>query len=425
MATATTHGSATRWWMLTIVSAGFVALTLNWFDIATAFGPVGEEFGVGLGALSLLISLYIAGYAIAHVPAGMLCTAVGIERALVVGLALQGLAGVASGLAPSYAALAVARVASGVGGAVFIGVAVAAVVVWFRDRQVTLALGISSGAAFSVGAVIALYGWVYVQGAAGWRTALVVAGAYELLVALAAVVWFRVPEGASGVSGSRFERAALRASVTDRSLWAYGLGWLGAYGAYFTASQLIATYAAAERGLSAGGAGALAAVIAFTGIPGSVLGGLVADRTTNLRALIFWSFVGTGLCAGTVTIVPTGLLWVNAAGIGFLVLFAFSAWVSVPARVAGIAPAYVSTATGLMLTLSGVGGFVVPVVFADLVTSSGYTAGWVFLGVVSIAFALLGLAGRNATSLAEGGPQDVPLGVPAAPVPAGVETGER
>jgi hypothetical protein len=47
--------------MLAVVSLGIVALTLNWFDVATAFPLVGKEFHVGLGSLSFLISLYIVG----------------------------------------------------------------------------------------------------------------------------------------------------------------------------------------------------------------------------------------------------------------------------------------------------------------------------------------------------------------------------
>ena len=45
-----------------LISLGIVALTLNWFDVATAFPLIGAQFRVGLGPLSFLISLYIVGY---------------------------------------------------------------------------------------------------------------------------------------------------------------------------------------------------------------------------------------------------------------------------------------------------------------------------------------------------------------------------
>src|ERR1700728_1972306 len=95
-----------RWGMLAVISLGIIALTLNWFDVATAFPLIGAQFGVGLGPLSFLISLYIVGYGLTHIPGGMLATAIGLKRTLVLGLLVQGLAGIMSGLSYSYAELA-------------------------------------------------------------------------------------------------------------------------------------------------------------------------------------------------------------------------------------------------------------------------------------------------------------------------------
>src|ERR1700723_1122121 len=108
------QGSA-RWGMLAVVSLGIIALTLNWFDVATAFPLIGAQFKVGLGPLSFLISLYIVGYGLAHIPGGILATAIGMKKT-------------------------------------------------------TLVLGITGGAVFRAGAAPAAYGWLYVQRATSWRT---------------------------------------------------------------------------------------------------------------------------------------------------------------------------------------------------------------------------------------------------------------
>jgi MFS family permease len=83
-----------RWGMLAIISLGILALTLNWFDVATAFPLIGAEFKVGLGSLSLLISLYIVGYGLSHIPGGVLATRVGMKKTIAFGLLVQGLAGI-------------------------------------------------------------------------------------------------------------------------------------------------------------------------------------------------------------------------------------------------------------------------------------------------------------------------------------------
>jgi hypothetical protein len=48
-----------------------------------------------------------------------------------------------------------------------------------------------------------------------------------------------------------------------------------------------------------------------------------------------------------------------------------------------------------MLTLAAIGGFFIPIIFGHLVPHTSYGAGWVFLAVVSVAFALVGLKGGN------------------------------
>jgi hypothetical protein len=57
-----------RWGMSAVISLCIMALTLNGFDVATAFPLIGVEFDVGLGSLSFLISLYIVGYGLSHIP---------------------------------------------------------------------------------------------------------------------------------------------------------------------------------------------------------------------------------------------------------------------------------------------------------------------------------------------------------------------
>ncbi len=394
-AAASPDDAATAWAMLALISAGFLALTLNWFDVAAAFPLIGAEFHVGLGPLSLLISLFIVGYGVAHIPGGMLATRIGMRRTLMIGLVVQGLAGVMSGLSYSYNELAVFRVVSGVGGSVLIAVGFAAVIVWFHDRQVTLALGLAGGAAFSAGAAFALYVWVYLQRATSWHTSLVLAGVFELGVAAATAAWFRTPEGAPALAGTQFDRAALRSALASRDLWVYGIALLGAYGAYFTTSQLFSEYALLERGLDPSRGGLLAASIALAGIPASILGGWWADRSTNLRAFVVGSLVAVAGLLALIPVVSNGWLWAVGPGIGFFLIFGFAAWSAVPSRVSGIAHEHLGTATGLMLTLAAIGGFFVPIIFGHVVPHTSFDTGWRFLAVVSVAFALVGLLGRN------------------------------
>jgi MFS transporter, ACS family, D-galactonate transporter len=389
------RGDLTRWRMLAVVSLGVVALTVNWFDIATAFPRIGAEFKVGLGSLSYLISLFIVGYGLAHLPAGALAKAIGMKKVLVLGLLVQGLAGIMSGLSYNFTELESFRILSGVGGSLFATVGFSAVVVWFRGKDVTLALGIFGGAAFSVGAAFALYVWVYLQRATSWHTSLVIAGVFELFVVLATMVVFQAPDDDRRLGGARFDRAALAASLASRDLWIYGVALLGGYGAYFTVSQLFSEYATLDRHLQASTGGLLSALIVLAGIPGSLLGGYWADRSQNLRVFIVGPLVAVAALLALIPVVSTGALWALGIGIGFFTIFGFAGWSATPARVCNIEPDYIAAATGLMLTLAAVGGFFVPIIFGHIVPGHGFDTGWVCLAVLSLAFGLVGLAGHN------------------------------
>jgi ACS family D-galactonate transporter-like MFS transporter len=384
-----------RWGMLAVISLGIFALTLNWFDVATAFPLIGGEFHVGLGSLSFLISLYIVGYGLSHIPGGMLATRIGMKRTLVLGMVIQGLAGIMSGLSYNYDELALFRVVSGVGGSVLVAVGTAAVVVWFKEKEVTLALGITGGAAFSAGAAVALYWWVFVQRATSWHTSLVLAGLFELLVAVVTIVAFQVPPGRPSLAGARFDRAAVRASLGSRDLWIYGIALLGGYGGYFTVSQLFSEYATQDRHLSSSAGGLLSALILLAGIPGSLLGGYWADRSRNLRMFVVGPLIAVAVLLALIPVVPTAALWVLGIGIGFFLIFGFAAWLAVPARVSKIEHQFIGTATGVMLTLAAIGGFFIPIIFGHLVPHTSYGVGWVFLAGLSLLFALVGLAGHN------------------------------
>jgi ACS family D-galactonate transporter-like MFS transporter len=392
---STIQGSPARWVMLATVSLGVIALTLNWFDVATAFPLIGAQFNVGLGSLSNLISLFIIGYGLAHIPGGMLASRIGLKETLVLGLTVQAMAGIASGLSQTYIELAICRVLAGIGGSVFATVGFAVVVVWFRAKDVTLALGLFGGAAFSIGVALALYVWVYVQRATSWHTSLILAGVFELLVTLATLLVFQVPAGAPKLGGARFDRGAVRVTLSSRDLWIYGVALIGGYGAYFTTSQLFSEYVTEDRHLAASTGGLLSALIALAGVPASMVGGYWADRSDNLRTFVVGSLLAVAALLALVPFVPTAVLWAPGIGIGFFTIFGFASWSAVPARVCQIEHRYVATATGLMLTLAALGGFFIPIIFGHLVPHTSYTTGWIFLAVVSLAFALVGLAGRN------------------------------
>lgn len=151
-----------------IVSAGFIAMTVNWFNISTGFGAIGDEFGLAIPHVAFLISIFVATYGLLHIPGAFLATRWGLRRTIAVGLAIEAAGSLLSATASSFAQLVAWRGVAGIGASIFAAVGIAAVSIWFRERHHGLALGISS-AAFSVGTALGLYTWADIVAATSWR----------------------------------------------------------------------------------------------------------------------------------------------------------------------------------------------------------------------------------------------------------------
>lgn len=395
---------AKAWAMLALVTVGFVMMTLNWFNISTTFGNLATEFDVGIPSLALLISAFVVGYGLMHVPAGFLAAKIGLRTALAAGLVLQGVTAAGSGLARNYEQLLALRTVSGVGASVYAGLGIAAVSIWFVGRAHALALGLVS-AAFSLGVAIGLYTWADLVAATDWRTALIIGGVLCIISGLAIAVFYRVPAGSRSLHGTALSGSEIRQILQNRNLWVFGLAFFGGYGAYFAASQLISSYAVDERGIDVGQANIASLVVGLAGIPGSILVGWLSDRLRQRTTFVIGQLLLMSAGLMLVPFIAPSWLWAAAFLIGFGFNGCFAVWQTVPGEDVSIPPHHIATAVGLMLTIAGVGGFVVPWAFGLLVPALGYTTAWVCLAAVSSACACIALATpRRATR-----PLDTPL----------------
>ncbi|OYO06117.1 MFS transporter [Enemella evansiae] len=380
--------SRMRWVMLAVLALGFVAMTFNWFVMPSTFTGIAVDYGVEIPGLALVISVFVIGYGVMHIPAGFIANRLGIRLTIVAGLALEGAFTALVAVSHNFLLLLTLRVLAGFAASIYAGIGIAAASVWFRGREHAFALGVIS-ASFSLGVAAGLYGWVPVVAVLGWRPALVLAGGLAILCALAVLAIYRPPRGNPALHGVRVSRQQVRAVLASPRLWRYGLAFFGGYGAYFAASQLLDVYATQARGFPAE-VGALAALlVGIAGIPGSILAGWVADhmRTRNAPFLLFLGVQVVGI-----VLVPLGgsdFLWLAALLIGLGFNGCFAVWQTVPGDDVSIPPEQIGTAVGLVLTIAAVGGFALPWVFGQLVASTGYTTAWLAIAGLTAVFGLI------------------------------------
>jgi MFS family permease len=150
---------ASRWTALALIFVSFLQFTLNWFSIIPAFGPLTEAMHVGLPQIWLIVGIFIGGYGLAHIPAGLIAEAWGMKNTMLLGIALEATGSALTAVAPDFTFLLVARFICGVGGSIYIGSAIGLTAGWFRKHELVTANGLITGVAFTFGATIGLLVW--------------------------------------------------------------------------------------------------------------------------------------------------------------------------------------------------------------------------------------------------------------------------
>ena len=382
-----------RWVALAIIFGSFIQFTLNWFSIIPMFHGLLVDLHMTPLQLGSVISAFIAGYGIFHLPGGMLAERYGMRRALLTGIAIEGIGALLSGLTQGYALLLVGRFLCGVGGSIYIGSAVGLTTAWFRDRYLATANGLTTGVAFSLGAAIGLFGWGLLAAMIGWRSAIIVGAGISLLTWLAMLFLYPEPPANADDNGSgrHHSLASLRRVLGNGSLWIMSIAFLGGYGSYFAAAGLLPGYAE-QLGATPVYAEALSAVLMLSGIVGAFAGGWLADKVLGVLPTFLLGCTIEACALLAVPFLGLQLLWIAAALIGGSVIMSFVTWIGLPGLMAHrLRSSDVPTAVGLMLTVVAIGGVLVPPLYVAIAGRYGAPVGWSLEALASIAFAIVGL----------------------------------
>ena len=381
-----------RWTALAIIFASFLQFTLNWFCIIPAFGGIVQDMRLSFPQVGAIVGMFIAGYGLAHIPGGWLAERYGMRRALLLGIAVESLGAGLSAWAPSFDLLLAARFVCGVGGSIYLGSAVGLTTAWFRGRELATANAVITGVAFTLGAAIGLFAWGALVAALGWRDALLVGAGFGVasLAFTAALYPTPADAGAPGLRGDALGAGSLRRVFGNRVLWLMGLAFLGAYGSYFSAAQLLPHFAQSELKVGAGAGEALSVILLLSGVPGAFLGGWIADRWIGVVP----TFLGGCLVEGVALILVPHLgfagLEIAAAAIGGATIAAFVVWATIPGQLSSaFRISDIPTAIGLMLTIVAIGGAVVPPLYGLIASTQGYGTAWGFEGIACLMFALM------------------------------------
>jgi EmrB/QacA subfamily drug resistance transporter len=105
-------------WAFVLTSAAGFMVTLDNLVVTTALPVIRRDLGAGLGGLEWTVNAYTLTFAVLLLTGAALGDRFGRRRMLAIGLSIFTAASIASALAPSIAALDVARAFQGIGGAI-------------------------------------------------------------------------------------------------------------------------------------------------------------------------------------------------------------------------------------------------------------------------------------------------------------------
>ena len=389
-----------RWVALTIIFLSFIQFTLNWFNVIPTFHPLIQDMHLTFPQIGMVVGAFVAGYGLAHIPGGWLSERYGMRAAILVGILVETLGALLSAEAPSYEVLLAGRFLCGIGGSIYLGGAVGLTTAWFRGRELVLANGLVTGVAFTVGAAIGLFGWTPLVASMGWRNALLAGAAVGVVTLVMMLVAFPVPSSESGeIGGAHLSMASLKRIFTQPILWVVGFSFLGAYGAYLSAAQLLPHYAQEHLSASPEQGELLSVVLLLGGIPGGFIGGWIGDKLLGVKGTLVLGLVIEGVALLMVPYLGVPGLVVAAGAIGCFGIISFVTWISLPGKLDHtLHISDVPTAVGLMLTIIAIGGAIMPPLYTQIVSSYGASAAWWFLGVATLVFAIFALFAPVAAS---------------------------
>lgn len=167
--TAPTAGqSRSCWWTLAVLSLASFLLVLDDTAVSVALPTIQRQLNLGLTGLEWVVNAYTLVLAAVMLPAGRLADAHGRRRMFLLGLAIFGLASLASGVSPSGAALIAARVLQGAGAALIAPAALSLISVSFEPGRRGMALGIWA-AVSAVGLALGPMIGALITQSLGWR----------------------------------------------------------------------------------------------------------------------------------------------------------------------------------------------------------------------------------------------------------------
>ena len=338
------------------------------------------RFHYDLAALGIFSATFLIGTAAFQIPAGVISAKRGPKYACTSGLAIIAAASLASALSGEFYFQIAARLATGVGAALFYAPALTIASGALGGKRSGLAIGIYNSS-FNLGAGLALFFFTPLSALFEWWWPFAITAALTLCSLIENLYAF---EGINKREKTAIDLSQVRTALTSRNVWLAIVATLGAFGAFYVVSQFIVVYAETQLGYSPTLAGTISSLPSVGAIVGSPIAGLLSDRFRRRRLLILTSAVGASVSISLFSLNSPYAAWVAAFFSGFFVLGGSTIALAYASQLRNIGAQYVPIALGLMNAAGIFAGSVSTFVFPGLVFMNGYALAWILVSIPAI-----------------------------------------
>lgn len=394
----TPHGANA---VLTMSTIAFTVMFAVWLMFGILGKPIQEEFGLTDSELSWISAVAILNGSMWRLPAGILTDRFGGRRVMLVIMVFSAVASLAVSFAQNYAMILVLAFLVGFAGNSFTS-GTAWNSAWFPKHRQGFALGLFG--AGNVGASATKFiGPMLIASTAGatyfgvipggWRVIPVI---YTVVLLVLVVLMVFVTPRQDRMAGQGRSLGEMMAPLREVRVWRFSLYYVVVFGAYVALSAWLPKYYMDNFGVSLGTAGLLTATFIFPASLLRPLGGWISDAWGARRAMYLTFAVM--LVASGVLMMPNGHIVINHADgsatehlayeIG-LVPFVILVFLVACAMGIGKAAVYkhipeyfpqnVGAVGGLVGMLGGLGGFILPPLFAYTKQWSGFPTSTFFV----------------------------------------------
>jgi MFS family permease len=352
-----------RWNILVILFIVRLSMAFQFQSVASLSPLIMKEYGVGLGDIGLLISLYLAPGIAFALPGGEIGRRFGDKRVVLFGLVLMTAGGLLMAIAPSWHWQIGGRIIAGIGGIVLNVLMSKMVTDWFAGKEIATAMAIFVNS-WPAGIALCLFALPAVAAASGIVTALLVTAAFCALGFLLLAALYQAPASPAVAAAAVLPpRPAILAMIVAGTIWGLfnaALGMVFGFG----------TILLVERGWSLSTAGSATSLVLWFASLSVPFGGILADRTGRHVAIMLVGFalfaVALLTAARTSAVIPSFIALGLAGGLSAGPIM------SLPARV--LTPAVRAVGMGIHFTLFYAFIVATPIVAGIFSTTMGTAA---------------------------------------------------